>query len=43
MGYVIPAIALLATAIVYACRRISGECARVEEAMEWEADDGNET
>lgn len=37
MGYVILAIALLATAIVYACCMISGECARVEEAMEWEA------
>lgn len=33
MGYVILAIALLATAIVYVCCRISGECARAEE--EW--------
>ena len=40
MGYVMLAIALLATAIVYACCKISGECARAEEAMEWEVDDG---
>ena len=36
MGYIIFAIALFATAIVYACCKMSGECARVEEAMEWE-------
>ena len=36
MGYVVLAIALFAAASIYACCRISGECARAEEAAEME-------
>lgn len=36
MGYVILAIALFATASIYACCKISGECARAEEVAEME-------
>lgn len=36
MGYVILAIALFATAALYACCKMSGECARAEEAAEME-------